>query len=231
MADDLTRQHSSPGLRPGASILVVGLGRFGSALAQELEALGYAVLGIDRAEATVARHRDDLTQAVEADAADPEVLDQLQVAQYDAAVVAIGDDVEASILATAGLSDSGVPWMMAKAANAHHARILHRVGADEIVSPEHDMGRRAAHLIGGSVIDWFQVDEEFAMVETEVPSDLVGRTLADAALRVEHGVTVVAVKSRGGSFTYATAETRLAEGDVVVVAGPGDAAERFARRS
>lgn len=231
MADDLTPRRTAPDLPHGASILIVGLGRFGAALAAELMALDYEVLGVDTDEGIVRRHADDLTRAIEADASDPEVLHQLGASDYAAAVVAIGDDIEASILTASGLVEEGAPWVMAKAVSAEHGRILKLVGADEVVFPEHDMGRRAAHLLGGRIINWFQLDEDFAMVETVVPAALVGMTLSETALRAKRNLTVVAVKPVGSTFTYATPDTRLGEGDVLVVAGPGHAAEEFARSS
>jgi len=105
------------------------------------------------------------------------------------------------------------------------------VGAHTVVYPENEMGRRVAHLVGGSIIDWFQLDPNFAMVETLAPGETLGRTLADLELRARYGVTVVCVKPGDSGFTYATADTVLDQGDVLVVAGPSDACEAFARLS
>ncbi|MBN2622738.1 MAG: TrkA family potassium uptake protein, partial [Acidimicrobiales bacterium] len=116
-----------------------------------------------------------------------------------------------------------------KAVTRPHGRILERVGAHHVVFPEHDMGRRVAHLVTGRILDWFQLDESFAMVETEAPDDLVGVSLMDAGVRARYGVTVVCVKPVGEAFTYATPDTVLAEGDVLVVAGPTEQAEAFSQ--
>jgi trk system potassium uptake protein TrkA len=145
------------------------------------------------------------------------------------AIVAIGSDLEASILTTAALDELGVPAIWAKAVSQQHGRILQRVGAHHVVYPEHDMGHQVAHMIGGRILDWFQLDEHFALVETVVPSDLVGRTLADSRVREKYDVTIVCVKPAGGSFTYATVDTVLEAGDLLVVAGETAAAEAFAR--
>ena len=212
-------------------VLVVGLGRFGSALAKELVDLGHEVLGVDGSAKIVQQNSDVLTHVVQADTTDPEVLRQLGAGDFPVAVVGIGTDLEASILTTAALADAGVKTIWAKAITNAHARILERVGADHVVFPEGDMGRRVAHLVTGRMLDWFQLDEHFAMVETEAPAELVGRTLADVGVRNAFQVTVVAVKPRGGAFTYATADTVLEPGDLVVVAGETKAVERFAERT
>jgi trk system potassium uptake protein TrkA len=213
----------------GSQVLVVGLGRFGGAVAVELEALGFEVLGVDGDGRRVQQHADDLTHVVEADTSQSsEVLRQLGAPDFEHAVVGIGTDIEASILTTAALDDLGVPNIWAKAVTTSHGRILERVGAHHVVFPEHDMGRRVAHLVGGRVIDWFQLDEDFAMVETTAPSKLLGRTLSEVGLRANYGVTVVCVKPLGQGFTYATADTVLEDGDLLVVAGPTKRAQAFA---
>ena len=216
---------------PDGQIFVVGLGRFGSALAAELVELGFEVLGVDSDARRIQEYADLLTHVAEADSTDPAVLRQLGAGDFRTAVVGIGTDIEGSILTTAALADLGVPNIWAKAVTGAHGTILERVGADHVVFPEHDMGRRVAHLVTGRVIDWFQLDETFAMVETGAPAELFGRTLSDIGVRAKYGVTVVAVKPAGRSFTYATPETVLAEGDILVVAGPPKRAEAFAHLS
>jgi trk system potassium uptake protein TrkA len=218
---------------PAASsqVLVVGLGRFGSAVAEELTHLGYEVLGIDADARRVQHMADTLTHALEADTTSVDVLEQIGARDFDNAVVGIGSDIEASILTTAALADAGVPNIIAKAVTDAHGRILERVGAHTVVYPEKEMGRRVAHLVVGSIIDWFQLDPNFAMVETLAPEETLGKTLADLELRARYGVTVVCVKPGDAGFTYATADTILERGDVLVVAGPSHACETFARMS
>lgn len=214
--------------RARRQVLVVGLGRFGSAVARELVGLGFEVLGVDADERRVQDIAEVLTHALQADTSSMEALVELGAADFDRAVVGIGTDIEASILTTAALSDLGIADITAKAVTEAHGRILTRVGAHHVVYPEGEMGRRVAHLVGGSVLDWFQVDAEFAIVEATVPESVAGRTLGDAGIRARHGVTVVCVKPRGGTFTYATPETELRRGDIVVVAGTNEACETFA---
>lgn len=208
--------------------LVVGLGRFGSALVVELESMGHEVLAVDEDEAVVQRLASQATHARIADATDPDVLTSLGVADLQHAVVAIGDDVEASILCTAAISDLGVPDVWAKANSESHARILKRVGAMHVVFPERDMGTRVAHQVTGQMMDYIQIDEDFALVETRVPRDVVGQTLQQAQLRSRYKVTVVSIKPPGGTFTYTAPDTYLDMGATVLVAGPKAAVERFA---
>lgn len=215
----------------GTQVLVVGLGRFGGAVARELKQLGFEVLGVDTDGRRVQQLSDELTHVLQADTTDPEVLEQIGARDFDNAVIGIGSDIEASILTTAALADLGVPNIIAKAVTEPHGRILERVGAHTVVFPEHEMGRRIAHLVGGSIIDWFQLDPNFAMVETLAPQETLGRTLADLEVRARYGITVVCIKPRDAGFTYATADTVLEEGDVLVVAGPSASCEAFARMS
>lgn len=214
--------------RHSRTILVVGLGRFGSSLGLELESLGHEVLAIDSSETLVQSFAGGVAHAVSADATDPEALVSLGVAELSHAVVGIGNDIEASILCTAAIADLGVPDIWAKAITEPHARILGRVGATHVVFPERDMGRRVAHQVTGQMIDFIQIDEDFALVETHPPSVDEGKTLMEAQLRQRYEVTVVSAKPVGGTFTYTTPDTVLEPGSVLLVAGPKEAVERFA---
>lgn len=216
------------GPRGSHTILVVGLGRFGLALAKELEALGHEVLAVDRNEALVQTNADEVTHAVSADATDVDVLASLGAGRMRHAVVAIGDDVEASILCTAALDDLGVPDVWAKAVSESHARILERIGATHVVFPERDVGVRVAHQVTGKMIDYIKIDDHFALVETRPPASEVGRTLQEAQLRSRYQVTVVSMKPVGGLFTHTTPDSVMEEGSILLVAGPQDAVERFA---
>ena len=231
MADRFFRRSSVTSARAaaGEQVLVVGLGRFGGGVASELVSLGFEVLGVDGDEALVQAFADVLTHVMQADTSSEQTLRQIGAAEFKIAVVGIGTDIEASILTTAALADIGVPNIWAKAVTEQHGRILERVGAHHVVFPEREMGQRVAHLVGGRIIDWFQLDADFAMVETEAPEELIGQSLADVGVRARFGVTVVCIKPVGESFTYATAETVMAKGDVLVVAGPTRAAEAFAQ--
>ena len=210
-------------------VLVVGLGRFGTALATTLMDLGHEVLGVDVDAENVQRNADVLTHVVEADATDEDVMQQLGAGEFGRAVVGIGTDLEASILTTSLLVDLQVSDIWAKAITVAHGRILGRVGAHHVVFPEHDMGRRVAHLVTGRMLEFVPLDEGFALVELKPPKQVVGRSLGDAQVRSRHGVTVVCIKPEGGSFTYATQETVPGPDDVLVVAGETDRVEGFAQ--
>lgn len=207
--------------------LVVGLGRFGGGLAGTLVGMGHEVLGVDADPKTVQQLSGLLTHVVEADSTSEEAMRQLGAGDFTTAVVAIGTDIEASILTTAVLADLGVPRIVAKAVTEPHGRILERVGAHRVVFPERDMGIRVGHSLAGSILDYFQLDPGFALVETIAPQELVGKTLAAAEVRRRYGITVVCVKPEGGSFTYATPDTVVHDGDLLVVAGETRRAESF----
>lgn len=225
MAD---RQLAHPRLRAGDAIIVIGLGRFGSAVASTLEEMGHEVLGVDLSESIVADHAEQLSHVMAADTTRIETLRQIGAAEMGAAVVAIGNDVEASILTTAGLVDLGVEQIWAKALSEPHSRILERIGATRVVFPERDVGVRVAHRVTGRMLDWIEVDKGFALVETVAPTEMVGHALGETGARQRYGVTIVCIKPVGSAFTYATADTVVREGDLLLVAGEARAAEAFA---
>lgn len=210
------------------SVLVVGLGRFGSSLAETLMSLGTEVMAIDRDPLLVQEWAPKLTHVREADGTNPAVLRQLGADQFDVAVVAIGTNIEASVLTTAALSDVGIPLIWAKAVREEHGRILERVGANHVVYPEKQMGQRVAHAVSGQVIDYFQLDEGFVLAEVRPPQELIGKTLRDAHIRERYGVTVVCIKPEGAGFTYAEADTVIQAGDILVTAGNVEQSDRFA---
>jgi len=215
-------------LARGSQFLVIGLGRFGGALAEDLVEHGQEVLGVDVKARAVQAYAPRLTHVVEVDSTDANAMRQIGAADFGTAVVAIGTDMEASILTTAVLVDLGVQHIVAKAISEPHGTILARVGAHRVVFPERDMGVRVARsLAGRDVMDYMQLDPGFVLIETKAPADLVGKTLAQAEVRRRFGLTVVTVKSPGEPATYATPETRVREGDILVVAGETRRVEEF----
>jgi trk system potassium uptake protein TrkA len=213
--------------RPSEGVVVIGLGRFGTSLALELLASDTEVLGIDSDHKTVQALAGTLTHVVEADSTDEEALRQLSVHEFERAVIAIGTNLEASILTASLVLGFGIPNVWAKAISHSHARILDQLGVHHVVRPEHDMGRRVAHLVRGRMLDYIEFEDGFAMVRTRPPDALLGRPLGETHIRRDHGVTVVAVKRSGEDFTYATAETVLEDGDQVIVSGRTRSVERF----
>jgi trk system potassium uptake protein len=208
--------------------VVIGLGRFGGALATDLTEHGHEVLGVDVDAKLVQAHATRLTHVVEADSTDIEAMRQLGLADFDTAVVAIGTDLEASILTTAVLVDLGAKRIVAKAISDAHGKILNRIGAHRVVFPERDMGVRVARsLAGRDVIDYMELDPGFVLLETTAPRELIGKTLAEAQVRKRYGLTVVSIKSPGKEATYATPETVPQDGDILVVAGETKKVEQF----
>jgi len=211
-----------------SSVLVVGLGRFGSSIALALSRLGHEVLAVDSRMELVQEFSGQLTHVVQVDATSEAALRQIGAPDLDVAVVAIGSDIEASVLATGALIDIGVKEVWAKAITRAHGRILERIGATHVVFPEAEVGERVAHLLTGKMIDFIEFDDDFAIVKTKAPVEAHGRTLGESALRTKYGVTIVGVKRPGQDFTYARPETDVHPGDLLIVAGKTRAVEKFA---
>jgi len=210
-----------------ASVVVIGFGRFGSAVAESLVRMGHDVLGIDEDPVLVQRWADDLTHVAQADTTDDVALRQLGLGDYERAVVAIGTDIEASVLTVLALAEVGVPDIWAKAITRKHGKILARVGAHHVVYPEYSMGKRVAHMIAGGMIDYFEFDDEFSIARTVAPSFTWDKPLADSALRRTHGVTIVGVERSGEDFTFAHSETVVHRHDQLIVSGPTPRVEGF----
>jgi trk system potassium uptake protein TrkA len=209
------------------SVAVIGLGRFGTALALELMASGTEVLGIDGSEEIVQKLNGQLTQVVRADATDQEALQQLAVHEFDRVVVAIGSDIQASILTTSVLLGFKIPQLWAKAVSDPHGKILEQLGVAHVIYPEKDMGRRVAHLVRGAALDYIEVDKDYAIVKMSPNSLLVGKRLGDTGIKAAHGITVLAFKRGQGPWHNAEADTVLGEADTVLVGGPTQKAEGF----
>ena len=228
MAEHL-RRTGGGGKESDAPVLVVGLGRFGTSVAQTLVSLGREVLAVDCRADLVQRVADTVTHAVQADATDILAMQQLGVAEFGHAVVAIGDGIEASVLATSVVVDLEIPHIWAKAISQEHGRILERIGAHHVTYPETEAGERVAHLVSDHLLDYIQFDDNFAFVKMLVPPTQAGKSLAEAHLRSSYGVTVVGIKTPDREFTYATPDTVLVPGSTLAVAGPLEALNRFAR--
>lgn len=209
------------------SVVVVGLGRFGRSLADELMTCGTEVLGIDNDELVVQEMSSRLTHCVTADSTNEDAMRQLAVQEFDRAVVAIGSHIEASLLTASLLKNMGIGNIWAKAISEAHGQILTQLGIEHVVFPEHDMGRRVAHLVKGRMLDFIQFEPDFAMVKTRPPAELLDLPLAQSGVRRRHSVTIVGVKKPGGAFTHATGETVLEAGDTVIASGLPGAVEKF----
>ncbi|MDP9396203.1 MAG: TrkA family potassium uptake protein [Actinomycetota bacterium] len=214
--------------RDDDAVLVVGLGRFGGALAKSLERVGHEVLAVDESGELVQEWAGRLTHVVEADSTSEAAMRQVGAGDFEHAIIAIGTDIEASLLSASVLVDLGVRQVWAKAITPAHGKILQRIGVRHVVYPERDAGERIAHLISGRMIDFIEFDDGFAIVKIRAPREAHGQTLAESALRTKYGVTIVGVKRPGEDFTYAQADTVIHPGDLLIVAGKTGLVEHFA---
>ncbi len=212
-------------------VLVIGLGRFGIALAEQLVRQGREVLAVERDDHLVQKYADALTHAVQADATDLEALRQLGAQEFDSAVVGVGTSIESSVLIAANLVDLGTRQVWAKALNPTHGKILRRIGCHHVVYPEHDAGVRAAHLVSGNMLDFIQFDDDFAIVKMRPPKQLQGKTIDECQPRRKFDVNVVGVKSPGREFVYAQPDTVVSEGDTIIVSGDVRRLEQFAEHA
>ncbi len=213
-----------------AAVLVVGLGRFGAAIADALNRLGHEVLAVEKDPHLVQEWSGRLTHVVEADATNLDALKQLGCQEFPIAVVGIGTSIESSVLATANLVDLGNKQVWAKAITPSHGRILQRIGAHRVVYPEADAGEKVAHLVSGKLLDYIEFDDGFAIVKMRPPLETQGFTLGQSQVRKKYGVTVVGVKAPGEDFTYAQPDTMVTRHDTLIVSGNNQLIERFAAR-
>ncbi|MDZ8200174.1 TrkA family potassium uptake protein [Microbacterium sp. SSW1-59] len=220
---------SSHRIAEADSVAVIGLGRFGSSLALELVDAGTEVLGIDSDEDIVQSMNGRLTQVVRADSTRREALEQLAVPEFDRVVIAIGDDVQASILTASLLIQMRIPVVWAKAVSEQHGLILEQLGVHHVIYPEKDMGRRVAHLVRGAALDYLEIDRGYALVKTSVPERFRGVALGQAGIRRGHGVTVAAYRRGSAEWSNADTDTVLHDGDTVLVVGPTRRVEEFAQ--
>lgn len=209
------------------SVVVIGLGRFGSALALELMETGTEVLGIDGDEDIVQAHNGLLTHVVRADSTKEETLRQLSVPDFDSVVVAIGGDIQANILTASLLLKLGIPNIWAKAVSDPHGEILRQLGVKHVIYPEKDMGKRVAHLVRGVMQDYIEIGEDFALVKTTPPKSVIGVPLGNAHIRATHGVTITAFHRPGAGWSYTSLDTVIEPGDVILIAGQSEKVEAF----
>lgn len=202
------------------NFVVIGLGRFGTAVARELCELGHQVLAMDIDRELVQNIADDVTHAVVGDGRDPAVLQSLGVKDYDCAVVAIGSDVGSSALITMRLKEAGVPKVVCKAMSHVHQRLLEKLGADRVVFPEHEMGIKVAQgLAHSNIINFIELSPEYGIVEVDLPNGWAGKTIRDLDVRAKYKVNVIAVR-RGQDINVAPgADCILVAGDKLMVIG------------
>ncbi|MBN3525524.1 potassium channel family protein [Paenibacillus apiarius] len=207
---------------------VVGMGRFGSGLAKELVRLGHQVLGIDKDEEVVAEMTGAVTHAVVADATDEDVLRSLGIRNFDCAIVAIGDDIQTSILVSIQMKELGVKKVVAKALSELHGRVLERLDVDRVIYPERDMGIRVAHqLVSPNLLDYIELSKEYTIAELSVPGCMQGMSLKELNPRARFGCSIVALNKPEGIIIAPSAEDVLNERDIMVMIGTNHQIEEF----
>ncbi|WP_138495308.1 potassium channel family protein [Paenibacillus pinistramenti] len=201
---------------------VIGMGRFGFSIAKSLSQMGFDVLAIDANESRTQAVSNIVTHAVSADSTDEEALRALGIRNFDVVVVAIGEDIQASILTTLILKDLGGPIIVAKAQNELHGKVLQKIGADKVIHPERDMGLRVAHhLTSPNIIDYIEISDEYSLLELRATPSMVGKNLIELNVRAKYRCNVMAIKKEGGSKMDISpdAHERLGSEDILIVVG------------
>jgi trk system potassium uptake protein TrkA len=213
---------------------VIGLGRFGSAMASTLAELGHEVIGIDGDPEKVRQLADVISQAVELDATDERALKAIGIQDVDVAIVSIGENIESSLLVVMQLRELGVPRIVAKAVTPLHGRILEKIGVSRVIFPDREMAIRVAHsLVVPNIIDYIELSRDFSIVELPAPAPFVGRTLKQLELRPRYGLTLIAIKRPGeGGGPIVTnispsADEVIREGDILALLGSTDRLTRL----
>jgi trk system potassium uptake protein len=207
---------------------VIGLGRFGSSLATTLYQAGNEVLAIDRNEERIEEYKDHVTYAVVADSTDEEALKGVGIRNFDAVIVAIGDDIQASILTVLVLKELGVQKVVAKAINKRHGQVLYKVGADWVVFPERDMGERVAtQLMSPNVLDYIELAKDYSIEEVKVHPSMIGKNLRELNLRARFNITVIAITNKREVTISPSPDRIIKEGDILVVIGENKDLDRF----
>ncbi len=211
--------------------IVVGLGRFGTAIAETLCQDGYEVLGVDKRMDVVEDLRDVLTHTVQMDAMDRDALSALGIPDFDVAFVTMGSDIRASGTIVMSLKELGCKRVLAKAQDEFHGRMLEKLGADQVLFPERDMGRRMAHnLVSGDIIDFLELSSEYSMAEIRPRPEWLGKSLMELAMRSKLGINVVAIRTGDALNAMPLPDTVLREDDVLLVVVKDETLAKLNRR-
>ncbi len=208
--------------------VVLGLGSFGASVAVTLQKLGCDVVAVDQDMERIEDVADRVTYAMQADIGDPELLESLGSKNYDGIVVASSENLEGSILATLAAKEMGIPYILCKAQNERCAQVLRKVGADAVVFPEEEMGRKIAkNLLSANLADWIELSPDYSIVETSVPKRWIGRTLKELDVRRTYGVNVAGVKEGNQVEITPDPDMRLKEGMILMLIGSNEALEKI----
>jgi trk system potassium uptake protein TrkA len=207
---------------------VIGMGRFGSSVAKSLYNLGFEVLAIDSSEERTQDVVNVVTHAIQADSTDEDALKAIGIRNFDVVVVAIGQDIQASILTTLILKDLGVPTLIVKAQNELHGKVLDKIGADKIIFPERDMGQRVAHhLISPNILDFIELSDDYSIVEIKASPSMIGKSLLDLDIRAKYGCNVMAIKMQNKMNIAPHATDLIQEDNILVVVGQNEDLKKF----
>lgn len=207
---------------------VIGLGRFGGSICRELSNEGMQVLAIDIAEDKVNEFKNIASHAIIADTTDEQVLKEIGIRNIDHVIVGIGDNIQASILTTLMLKELGVKTITVKAQNDYLEKVLNKIGADHVVHPERDMGRRIAHnIISSNILDHLELSDEHSIVEVKAGKKMKGKTLIDLDIRAQYGCNVVAIKQKKEINVSPMPDEIIEEDDVLIVIGADKDLSRF----
>lgn len=210
---------------------VIGLGRFGGSICRALSEEGLEVMAIDVDEDKVNEYANVASHAVMGDTTDESVLKSLGIRNFDHVIVAIGDNIQASILTTLILKELGVKDITVKATNDYHEKVLSKIGANRIVHPERDMGRRIAHkIISNNVLDYLELSDEHSIVEIVANDRINGKTIIDLDIRAKYGINIVAIKRNKDIIVSPLAIERIQKNDILIVIGADTDINRFEKR-
>ncbi|GEK32704.1 potassium channel family protein [Kurthia sibirica] len=211
--------------------VVIGLGRFGGSIVNELVHQGADVMAIDKSSDRVNEFSQIATQAVMADTTDETVLKQLGIRNFEHVIVAIGDDIQSSILTTLMLKEIGVEKITVKAQNDYHEKVLRKIGADHVVHPERDMGIRIANnMMSNNVLDYLELSDEHSIMEIKANHLLAGHTIIGLDIRVRYGINIVAIKRGDDINVSPSADEKIEEGDILIVIGADVDISRFEKK-
>lgn len=209
------------------SYIVIGLGRFGSGVARELCKQGAEVLAMDSKPDLVQQIANDVTHAVVGDAEDKEVLRALDASSFDCAIIAIGDNLAASVMAVMNLKELGVPYIICKARNETYRRVLEKLGVDRVIIPELEYAQRLARsLHSHNVLDYIEISDEYGILELPAPKQWIGKNLKELNIRAKLGVNIIAISKDAETRVSPSADYRLEDGCVLHVLGDSAALEK-----
>lgn len=202
---------------------VIGCGRFGASVAKSIYSLGYDVMAVDKSMEIIQAIKDEVTYAVQADINNELVLKELGLNNYDTVVIGVGIDMEASILAAITAKEVGVRYLVAKAQNDLHAKVLKKIGVDRVIFPERDMGERlASNLVSSNILDYIELSKDYSIMEINALAAWIGKNMKEINIRENYGLNILAVKREDDITISPNSKFKIQEGDILVAVGHND---------